>query len=118
MSLDAYIPQKRVNIKGKRNRRSRRNRARWNNTSYRSSSSNYLVSVSWSYKPNPLSEIIYYVPYSTLNLLLENHIKEKKPVETSLHTKPNPASVFPIQSNRGNWLVRTHFVVSTQSGSS
>ena len=77
MSLDAYIPQKRVNIKGKRNRRSRRNRARWNNTSYRSSSSNYLVSVSWSYKPNPLSEIIYYVPYSTLNLLLENHIKEK-----------------------------------------
>ena len=91
MSLEGYIPRKRVNIKGKGNRRKgtrarRRERASWklplpqsppNNIPRYYTLPDYLTSVPWSYKPNPLREIIYYVPISALEVLLKSYINDK-----------------------------------------
>jgi hypothetical protein len=96
MSLDAYSSKKRGNIKGKgkrkgrssRSKDSRRMRAGWNNPLqslplpnnlplYVYTFPDYLTTVPWSYKANPLREMIYYVPISALEVLLKSHIEER-----------------------------------------
>lgn len=79
MSLDAYIPRKRLNIKGKRIKGKSSPNRNWISATkhhlHPLLPDNIRI-VRWDYAIDPLREIVFYVPLSALTTLLKEKVKD------------------------------------------